>query len=238
MNWFLIIAVATAVLFTYSHAAPIAIDASILPHLYNQGQVQQDPVPDPGIGDWFSRVYDIIVKVIAKGLKDRNPKKIEALKDYIQRMRSLISPGVNFIRQYYPDDIAAHNILNAMNTYLSSLDELVKGPSVHHKDVSSQVFVQQDSPSAMDKDKEMIASYCKIMIQMLKYFKVFEEGSFGYGTEDDYCQDLELPPEPKPEEKRTILANAYQILFDLLKNNGIEDAFTRAFFKLSQIMHG
>lgn len=52
-------------------------------------------------------------------------------------MRKSYSPVANFIRQYYPDDIAAHNILNAINTYISSLDELVKGPSVHHEDVES-----------------------------------------------------------------------------------------------------
>ena len=79
----------------------------------------------------------------------------------------------------------------------------------------------------------MVASYCKLMIQMLKYFKVFEEESF---VEDDYCQDFELPPEPKPDEKRTILANAYQILFDLLKSNGIEDAF-RALRRINSNHH-
>ena len=224
MNWLVnitIIAVATAVFYIHSHAAPIAgaVDASILPHPHYQ---EQDPVPDPGIGDWFASIYNIIVKIIAKGLKDRDPKKIEALKDYVQRMRNFISPSVDFIHQYYPDDIAAHNILNAINTYLSSLDELVKGPNVHHEDVSSKVFIQQVLSSAQDKDKEMVASYCKLMIQMLKYFKVFEEESF---AEDDYCQDFELPKEPKPEEKKTILANAYQILFNLLKNSGIEDAY-------------
>lgn len=83
MNWLVnitIIAVATAVFYTHSHTAPIALDASILPHPHYQ---EQDPVPDPGIGDWFASIYNIIVKVIAKGLKDRDPKKIEALKDYM-----------------------------------------------------------------------------------------------------------------------------------------------------------
>lgn len=83
MNLFLnitIIAAATAVLFTHSHAAPIAADVSILPYPYYQGQVQQDPVPDPGIGDWFANIYNVLVKVIAKGLKDRHPDKINKLK--------------------------------------------------------------------------------------------------------------------------------------------------------------
>ena len=140
MNLFLnitIIAVATAVLFTQSHTAPITADFSILPYPYYQGQIQQDSVPDPGIGDWFTNIYNGIVKVIAKGLEDKNPKKIEILKDYIKRMRDFVSPGVNFIQKYYPDDIAAHNILNAINTYLSSLEELVKEPSTSHEEMES-----------------------------------------------------------------------------------------------------
>ena len=137
MSLFLIIAVATAVLFTQSHTAPITADFSILPHPYYHGQIQQDSVPDPGIGDWFTNIYSGIVKVIAKGLADKNPKKVEILKDYIKRMRDLVSPGANFIQKYYPDDIAAHNILNAINTYLSSLEELVKEPSMSHEEMES-----------------------------------------------------------------------------------------------------
>ena len=140
MNLFLnitIIAVATAVLFTQSHTALITADFSILPYPYYQGQIQQNSVPDPGIGDWFTNIYNGIVKAIAKGLEDKNPKKIEILKDYIKRMRDFVSPGVNFIQKYYPDDIAAHNILNAINTYLSSLEELVKEPSMSHEEMES-----------------------------------------------------------------------------------------------------
>ena len=131
------IAVATAVMFTQSHTAPIAADLGILPLPYYQGQVQQDSVPDPGFGDWFTNIYNGIVKVIAKALEDRNPKKIEILKDYIKRMRAFVSPSAKFIQKYYPDDIAAHNILNAINTYLSSLEELVKDPSMSHEDMES-----------------------------------------------------------------------------------------------------
>ena len=131
------IAVATAVLFTQSHTAPITADFSIVPHPYYQGQVQQDSVPDPGIGDWFASIYSVFVKAIAKGLEDKNPKKIERLKDYIKRMRAFVSPGVNFIRKYNPDDVATNNLLNAINTYLSSLDKLTEEPSVSQEDMES-----------------------------------------------------------------------------------------------------
>ena len=136
-NIAVIIAVAAAVLFIPSTAAPLSRDLTILPYPYYAGQIQQDSVPDPGIGDWFTNIYNGISKIIAKGLKDRNPKKIEAVKDYIKRMRALVAPAASFIRQYYPDDVAAHNILNAINTYLSSLDRLVEGPSTSDKDIKS-----------------------------------------------------------------------------------------------------
>ena len=147
MNWFLnitIIAAATAVLFAhYSHAAPIVTDASILPHPYYQGQVQQDPVSDPGIGDWFSNIFNIIFKIIAKGLEDRDPKKIKAVKDYIQQTRDFASPGINFLRKYIdPEDTATKNILKAVTTYLSSLEDLVKEPSMlSHEDVKNMAVI-------------------------------------------------------------------------------------------------
>ena len=104
------------------------------------------------------------------------------------------------------------------------------------KAIINQVLIQQDSPSTKDKDKEMVASYCKFIIQMLKYFNLSGEESFGEGAEDDFCQDFELPPEPEPEEKGTILANAYQVLFDLLKNSGMKEAITGGFNKLLSIL--
>lgn len=143
MRWFLnitTIVVATAVLFTQSHAAPIIADYSILPQPYSLGQVQQHPVPDPGIGDWISSIYSVIVKVIAKAIhNDRDPKKIEALKDYIKQTRAFVSPALDFIQRYTdPDDVATKNILKAVNTYLSSLDKLTEEPSASHVDIDME----------------------------------------------------------------------------------------------------
>ena len=105
------------------------------------------------------------------------------------------------------------------------------------KSIISQALVQQeDSSSTKDKDKEMVASFCKIIIQILNYFNVSEE-FFGPGddTEDNHCQDFELPPEPRPEEKSTTLANAYQVFFNLLKNSGIDKTLMEL-IKLRQAM--
>ena len=92
------------------------------------------------------------------------------------------------------------------------------------KSLIRQALVQQqDSPST--EDKEMVASFCKNLIQVLDHFNFFEEESLGDGSEDDYCEDFELPPEPRPEDRSTTLAKTYQIFFNLLKNSGIEKKF-------------
>ena len=103
------------------------------------------------------------------------------------------------------------------------------------KSIISQALAQQEgSLSTKDKDKEMVASFCKIIIQILNYFNVSEEFSGpGDDTEDDYCQGFEFPPEPRPEEKSTTLANAYQVFFNLLKNSSIEKTLGEL-IKLSQ----
>ena len=103
------------------------------------------------------------------------------------------------------------------------------------KSLISQALVQQDSPSTEDKDKEMVASFCKILIQILKHFKISKEELFGDSSEDDYCNDFELPPEPRPEDRNTILAKVYQTFFNSLKNSGIEEAF-RKFNKLTDVI--
>ena len=127
--------VASAVLFTmHSFAAPITADLSILPaaHSHYLGQIQQDSVtvPDPGIGDYFGKISSGLLEFLAKVFKksDRDPKKIKAVKEYIKEMRTFISPVVNFVRQYYPDDVVANNVLNVVENYLSSLDKLIEEP--------------------------------------------------------------------------------------------------------------
>ena len=62
----------------------------------------------------------------------------------------------------------------------------------------------------------------------VNYIKGYDhsgEKLFGEDSEHEYCQDFELPPEPRPEDKNTILANAYQIVLNMLKNSGIEKIY-------------
>ena len=141
-NTVVIFAVATAaVLFMPSSAAPTAADLRILPYLpFNPaGQIQQDSVPDPGIGDWFTSIFDGVTKVIAKNLQNRDPEKIEGIRKYIKKMKTFVTPGANFIQQFYPNDIAANNVMKAINSFLASLEKMVEQPTIamSQKDVES-----------------------------------------------------------------------------------------------------
>ena len=126
--------VATAVLFAPSSAVPIPRESYILSNVFsNPVQNQQDSVPDPGIGDWFTTVFNTLTNKIAKNLKDGDPKKIEAVRSYVKNVRSFIAPISTFVKQFYSDDVAAGNIMKAINSFLSSLDKLVEEPSASDK---------------------------------------------------------------------------------------------------------
>lgn len=84
-----------------------------------------------------------------------------------------------------------------------------------YKSIMSQALSQQEaSPSTTDKDKEMAATFCRLLLQTLQ--SISEK--FVDGPVDDYCKDIELPPEPRPEERNSKLAEAYQKIFDTLKS--------------------
>ena len=129
-----ILVVATAVLFVPSSSVPITRVSHTLSNVFsNPVQNQQDSVPDPGIGDWFTTIFNTLTNVIARNLKDGNPKKIEAVRSYVKRIRSSVAPISIFVKQFYSDDVAAGNILKAVNSFLSSLDKLVEEPSAPNK---------------------------------------------------------------------------------------------------------
>ena len=133
VNTAAIFAVATAaVLLTPSSAAPTAADLHILPYFpFNPaGEIQQDSVPDPGIGDWFTSIFNGLTKTIAKSLQNQDPEKIEEVRKYIKKVRTFVTPIANFIQQFYPNDVAASNIMKAINSFLASLEKMVEQPTV------------------------------------------------------------------------------------------------------------
>lgn len=138
VNTVVIFAVATAaVLLTPSSAAPTSANFHILP--YYAGEIQQDSVPDPGIGDWFTSIFDGFTKAIRKTLQDKDPEKIEAVRKYIKGKRTLVTPVANFIQKFYPNDIAASNVMKAIDSFLASLEKMVEQPTIamSQKDVES-----------------------------------------------------------------------------------------------------
>ena len=141
VNTVVIFAVATAaVMLTPSSAAPTAADLHTLPYipLNPAGQIQRDFKPVPGIGDWFTGIFDNLTKIIAM---DQDPEKIEEVRKSIKKMRTLVTPVANFIQQYYPNDFFASNdfIMEAFNTFITLLENMVKQPMIamSQKDVES-----------------------------------------------------------------------------------------------------
>ena len=96
------------------------------------------------------------------------------------------------------------------------------------KSFISEVLIQQKEAQHL-KDKEMVATSCKLMIMYLNKLKEFalKEKLFEDGSEEEYCQNFELPPRPRPEDKSAILNNLYQTLFSIMKRSGIGDIYKK-----------
>ena len=88
------------------------------------------------------------------------------------------------------------------------------------KSIISQALVQQEvSPSTEDKDKEMAATYCKLLFQVLNSISA----KFIDGSVDDFCrgEEIELPEEPRPEDKSSILTETYRRILEGLKGTDL-----------------
>lgn len=118
------IALTTAICFTAAFSFPIAkitaysTDASIASD-YDYS------VPDPGIADWFSLVLNQLSGSFSKYLSDGDPKKIEQLKNYLTQMRDIGDPILSLVKNNYPEDKIAQNIVRSIETYLSAVEKLV-----------------------------------------------------------------------------------------------------------------
>ena len=131
------IAVVTTTCFTITTAAPSARVNTLSNSLPWNARVEDDPAADPGITDWFNGIFSQLLKTIASKLADKDPKKFEEIKKYIKNTKSFVDPVSSFIKQYYPNDVAANNVIGAINSFLSSLEKMVDGEAADH-----QTFVQ------------------------------------------------------------------------------------------------
>ena len=89
-----------------------------------------------------------------------------------------------------------------------------------YKSIISQALSQQeDLPSTEDKDKEMAATYCKLLYQVLS--SISEE--FLGSSVDDYCSNIEFPAvtaEPSPKERNSESSETYKAILAILKEFG------------------
>ena len=101
--------------------------------------IEEDSVPDPGIADWFTKVFGAISKKISDGLADGDPKKIEEVRKYVDKYKTIVAPISSFIEKYYSDDGVAINVIKAVNTFLSQLDKMVNGNTADHQAYMEQL---------------------------------------------------------------------------------------------------
>ena len=92
--------------------------------------------------------------------------------------------------------------------------------------IINQAHIQQDSHSS--KDRQLVATFCKLASQVLKLYG--DESlnlRLGDAPEDDYCQDIIKFPSEPGSDKSLPVADAYQILFNILKDSGLDNAFDK-----------
>ena len=128
-------------------------------------------------------------------------------------------------------------ILSMLSATLAAPTQTMESSDLKHqllKSIINQARIQQDSRSS--KDKELLATFCKLASQVLKLSG--DESlnlRLGDAPEDDYCQDIEFSSEPG-SDKSLPAADAYQILFNILKNSGVDKAFDSYYnFMLNRI---
>ena len=90
------------------------------------------------------------------------------------------------------------------------------------KSIISRALIQQEDSSSA-RDREMASTFCKLIVPLMKKIDIFDEEV----SVDDFCEDFELPPEPRPENKSLTRAEMYQIFLNLLKESGMDKVFWR-----------
>ena len=131
-SYFTVVLVAATVCFTASIAAP-SVHVNAFPLNSVSTVIAENSVPDPGVGNWFSSVFDILARSISKGIADGDPKKIKEVRKYIKNSRAFVAPVSTFVKKYFPNDTAPNNIIGAVNAFLSKLEGMVDGKAAERK---------------------------------------------------------------------------------------------------------
>lgn len=84
----------------------------------------------------------------------------------------------------------------------------------------NRALVQQEDTNS-NTDKEMVATFCKLLFQLLK--RLGDESlNIGNISERDYCQSSELPPMSAPVYN---LDDGYRTMFKILKDSGLDKVY-------------
>lgn len=115
--------VATTSLFLVNTAAPTSnLETLLRKHTYSQ---DLKSVPDPGIGDWFSRKFMDLLPRLSVLFKD--PSNIKKFNQRFKPYRDFAETGIKFLEKYYSDETATMNIVHALKSFLAALDKISDG---------------------------------------------------------------------------------------------------------------
>ena len=88
------------------------------------------------------------------------------------------------------------------------------------KSIINRALIQQKD-SHSNKDKELAATFCKLLFSFMRFLGVKLLNLEGV-SEREYCRNIEPSPEPGPVNS---LADAYQVFFNILKDSGMDSMF-------------
>ena len=112
----------------FSASAPAQIKLDCHNHMENLEflayALSQDlsSVPDPGIGDWFSRNFKALLPKISELFK--NPANIKKFNECYKPYRDFAETAIEFLKKYYSDETATMNIVRAIESFFAAIDKL------------------------------------------------------------------------------------------------------------------
>ena len=111
-------------LFSASIPAPTKLDNDMENLEFLAYALSQDlsSVPDPGIGDWFSRNFKALLPKISELFK--NPANIKKFNERYKPYRDLAETAIEFLKKYYKDETATMNIVRAIESFFTAIDKL------------------------------------------------------------------------------------------------------------------
>lgn len=117
--YFTVVAVLSTAMFSSTIAAPTVdmADIEILSHAISQA------LPDPGIGDWFTKHFEILLPKIKDYFRD--PSNVKKFEERFKPYRDLAEIGIKFLEKYYSDETVTMNIVHAIKSFLAELDKLI-----------------------------------------------------------------------------------------------------------------